>query len=90
MGVPVARAVFARHRADGDRDALVRGMEPGARAQVEYDDPGAWWRACFDPSAGPPLSEDRAELARATHQRALLEVGTDHVRRAAARAPRST
>ncbi|MGO8997725.1 MAG: hypothetical protein ACLQVI_30780 [Polyangiaceae bacterium] len=72
-GVPMARAVFARLRADGDRDALVRGMDPGARAQVEYDDPGEWWRACFDPNAAPPLSEDRAELAR--DDNALLETG---------------
>jgi hypothetical protein len=73
MGVPVARAVFVRTRADGDRDALVRGMDPSARAQVEYDDPDEWWRACFDPQASPPLSEDRAELARDND--ALLEVG---------------
>jgi hypothetical protein len=73
MGVPVARAVFARMRADGDRDALVRGMDPSAQAQVEYDDPREWWRACFDPKAAPPLSEDRAELARDNN--ALLEVG---------------
>jgi hypothetical protein len=72
-GVPVARVVFARLRADGDRDALVRGMDPSARAQVEYDDPREWWSACFDPDAAPPLSEDRAELARDTN--ALLEVG---------------
>jgi hypothetical protein len=73
MGVPVARAVFTRLRADGDRDALVRGMEPGARSQVEYDDPGEWWSACFDTSAAPPLSEDGAELAR--DDDALLESG---------------
>ena len=72
-GVPMARAVFARLRADGDRDALVRGMDPGARPQVEYDDPREWWRACFDPNAAPPLSEDRAELAR--DDNALLESG---------------
>jgi hypothetical protein len=72
MGVPVARAVFVRLRADGDRDALVRGMDPTARPQVEYDDPGEWWRACFDPKAAPPLSEDRAELARDNN--ALLEI----------------
>jgi hypothetical protein len=74
MGVPVARAVLVRLRADGDRDALVRGMDPSARPQVEYDDHGEWWRACFDPSAPPPLSEDRSELARDTS--ALLEIGT--------------
>ena len=73
MGVPVARAVFVRLRADGDRDAVVRGMDPGARPQVEYDDPGDWWRACFDPSAEPPLSEDRAELGE--DDNALLEIG---------------
>jgi hypothetical protein len=72
-GVPVARVIFARLRADGDRDALVRGMEPGARPQIEYDDPGTWWDACFDPSAPPPLSEDSAELAR--DDNALLESG---------------
>ena len=74
MGVPVARAVLVRLRADGDRDALVRGMDPSARPQVEYDDPGEWWRACFDPNAPPPLSEDRSELARDTNS--LLEIGT--------------
>ncbi len=73
MGVPVARTVFARHRADGDRDALVRGLDPSARPQVEYDEPGEWWRACFDPMAAPPLSEDRADLARDAN--ALLEIG---------------
>ena len=73
-GVPVARAMFTRLRADGDRDALVRGMDPSARAQVEYDDPRAWWEACFDESAAPPLSEDRAELAR--DDNALLETGS--------------
>ena len=72
MGVPVLRAVFVRLRGDGDRDALVRGMDPSARPQVEYDDPEEWWRACFDPSAPPPLSEDRAELARDNN--ALLEI----------------
>ena len=71
--VGVGRAVFARRRADGDRDALVLGMDPSARRQVEYDDPGEWWRACFDTSAPPPLSEDRAELAK--DDDALLEVG---------------
>jgi hypothetical protein len=72
MEVPVARMVLVRNRADGDRDALVRGMDPAARPQVEYDDPEEWWRACFDPEVPPPLSEDRAELAR-DHD-ALLEV----------------
>ena len=72
-GVPVARAVFTRLRADGDRDALVRGMDPSAVPQVEYDDPREWWRACFDAEASPPLSEDRAELAR--DDNALLESG---------------
>jgi hypothetical protein len=73
LDVPVSRAVFARLRADGDRDATVRGMDPGARPQVEYDDSADWWRACFDPAAAPPLSEDRVEL---THDdNALLEVG---------------
>lgn len=72
MGLPVARAVFVRLRADGDRDALVRGMDPTARPQVEYDDPCEWWQACFDPNCPPPLSEDRAELARDCN--ALLEI----------------
>ncbi len=73
VGVPVARAVLVRLRADGDRDALVRGMDPSARPQVEYDDPREWWDACFDHRAPPPLSEDRAELARDNN--ALLEMG---------------
>jgi hypothetical protein len=79
-GTPVARAVFTRHRADGDRDALVRGMDPNAQPQVEYDDPREWWRACFDAGAPPPLSEDRAELSR--DDNALLEDGrTTYVER---------
>jgi hypothetical protein len=79
-GVPVQRAVFARLREDGDRDALVRGMDPSARPQVEYDDPDAWWEACFDASAAPPLSEDRAELA--SDDNGLLEIGrTTYVER---------
>lgn len=73
VGVPVARAVFVRLRADGDRDALVRGMDPSARPQVEYDDPREWWDACFDLAAAPPISEDRAELAH--DYNALLEMG---------------
>jgi hypothetical protein len=73
IGIPVSRAVFTRLRADGDRDAVVRGMDPAARPQVEYDDPGDWWRACFDPHALPPISEDRVELAH--DDDALLEVG---------------
>ncbi|HEY2510212.1 MAG TPA: hypothetical protein VGI39_05130 [Polyangiaceae bacterium] len=72
-GVPVGRAVFACLRADGDRDSVVRGMDPEARPQMEYDDPRDWWRACFDPSAPPPISEDRVELAH--DDDALLEVG---------------
>lgn len=71
--VPLARAVFACLRADGDRDAVVRGMDPAARPQIEYDDPRDWWRACFDLSAPPPISEDRVELAH--DDDALLEVG---------------
>jgi hypothetical protein len=73
LGVPMRRAVFARRRADGDRDALVRGMDPTARPEVEYDDAGAWWQACFDAGAPPPMSEDRAELAQ--DDDALLEMG---------------
>jgi hypothetical protein len=62
-GVPVRRALFARLPAGSDREALVRQMDPGARPEVHYTDPGDWWRACFDEEAAPPLSEDRAELA---------------------------
>jgi hypothetical protein len=62
-GVPVRRALFARLPASSDREALVRQMDPGARPEVHYTDPGDWWRACFDETAAPPLSEDRAELA---------------------------
>jgi hypothetical protein len=73
IGVPVSRGVFTRSRADGDRDAIVRSMDPRARPQVEYDDPRDWWRACFDLEAPPPMSEDRVELAY--DDNAILEVG---------------
>jgi len=70
--VPVARAVLARVRADGDRDALVRAMDAEARAQVRYDDSGEWWKACFDTSAPPPISEDKGALA--SDADALIEI----------------
>ena len=73
-GVPLRRAIFARVRADGDHNALVRNLDSGARAQMRYEDAGTWWRACFDPSLAPPVSEDRAELSR--DDNALLEVQT--------------
>ncbi len=57
------RAMFARVRADGDRNALVQSLDAAARAEVRYEDREAWWRACFDVSLAPPVSEDRAELA---------------------------
>jgi len=71
-GVPLRRAIFARVRADGDSGALIRDLDPEARAHVRYKDPGDWWRACFDSALAPPISEDRAELA--SDDNAILEV----------------
>jgi hypothetical protein len=70
--VAVHRVVLARHRADGDRAALVRVMDPASTTQVRYADEEAWWRACFDPAAPPPLSEDFVALAQ--DDNAILEV----------------
>jgi hypothetical protein len=70
--VPLRRAIFARVRADGDSDALVRDLDPEARAQVRYEDAGDWWRACLDARLSPPLSEDREELT--SDDNAILEV----------------
>jgi hypothetical protein len=66
------RAVYTRAPADRDRDALVLAMDPAARAQVRYEEPAAWLRACFDAGAPPPLSEDVAALE--SDENALLEV----------------
>jgi hypothetical protein len=70
--LPTSRVVLARLRGDGDRAALVRAMDPELAAQVRYVDAGEWWRACFDRSAAPPLSEDA--LALAHDDNAILEV----------------
>jgi hypothetical protein len=70
--LPMVRVVLARLRADGDRSALMRAMDPASVPQVQYADPGAWWRACFDPHAAPPLSEDLALLA--SDDNALIEI----------------
>ena len=45
------RITLTRLRADGDRNALVSGMDPSAAHQVRYDDARDWWRASSMASA---------------------------------------
>jgi len=53
------------------RATLLSLMDPDGAREAHYDDPRAWWRACFDPSALAPISEDQGELF--TDENALIE-----------------
>lgn len=60
--VGLQQVLLGRLGPDKARSTILSLMDPASRRQTRYDDPSAWWRACFDPSAAPPLSEDHCEL----------------------------
>ena len=70
-GVPLHQVILGRFGPDKVRATLLALMDPGAPREARYDDEGAWWRACFDASSAPPLSEDQGELF--TDENALIE-----------------
>src|SRR5262249_47982253 len=70
-GLGPHQMILGRHGPNKVRSTLLSLMDPHGTREARYEDPRAWWRACFDRKSAPPLSEDSGELF--TDDNALIE-----------------